>query len=512
MNVRLFSLIAAVSALILCCEAALPHETLYHTLDPTSIVQQMAFYQLYPHTSEGKKALRRAWELLGNEELSPLAEGLLLPSLDVQTIVSLITRQPADPPALLGESELAILERCAKRLAHQELAGHQVWTEEEVIRLEPEQVDLARALLIYQFGQKEESKLAIRRYEASLDLMALQVLARLKAGASHLEKVHAINQLIFHELAFRFPPHSVYADQIDLYTFLPSVMDSREGVCLGVSILYLALAQRIGLPLEIVTPPGHIYLRYRNEKGEELNIETTARGIHLPTEAYLSVQTRSSHLRTIKEVIGTALVNQAATFSRSAQFDQAIQLYRKAKAYLPDDPLLQMLLGIHLVLNKQEKEGKKVLEPLCGLAFPDSVSVETMPEDYVRGHVNREGLMAIFMPVDEHRSSILQKHEQLTTLLKKYPRFRAGLLHLATTCLQLGRTKEALEVLIDHHMVDAKQSTVEYYLAILSLERMDYTRAWRYLKNAEALCAARGHEPKALKELKLELRHLSPEP
>ena len=82
----------------------------------------------------------------------------------------------------------------------------------------------------------------------------------------------------FLRACFRFPPHSLYAKDIDVYTFLPSVLDSRRGVCLGVSILYLCLAQRLDLPLEAMTPPGHIYVRY----GEDLNIETTARGIDVP--------------------------------------------------------------------------------------------------------------------------------------------------------------------------------------------------------------------------------------
>ena len=38
--------------------------SLYSTLDPTSVAQHFAFYELYPNTQEGREALKHAWELL----------------------------------------------------------------------------------------------------------------------------------------------------------------------------------------------------------------------------------------------------------------------------------------------------------------------------------------------------------------------------------------------------------------------------------------------------------------
>lgn len=113
----------------------------------------------------------------------------------------------------------------------------------------------SRSFFKSQFGP---DRVRIQSYEALIDLMALQILARLPKQASAEEKIIAINTFIFDEMGFRFPPHSLYAKDIDLYTFLPSVLDSRRGVCLGVSILYLCLAQRLELPLEMITPPGPV--------------------------------------------------------------------------------------------------------------------------------------------------------------------------------------------------------------------------------------------------------------
>src|SRR5207237_2545338 len=95
----------------------------------------------------------------------------------------------------------------------------------------------------------------IQSYEANLDLMALQLRARLGDKTDPLSMIRAMNDYIFSEMHFRFPPQSLFAKEIDVYTFLPSVIDQRRGVCLGVSILYLCLAQRLGLSLEAITPP-----------------------------------------------------------------------------------------------------------------------------------------------------------------------------------------------------------------------------------------------------------------
>ena len=46
----------------LCATSSLPG--LYSSLDPTSVSQHFAFYELYPETPEGRQALKHAWELL----------------------------------------------------------------------------------------------------------------------------------------------------------------------------------------------------------------------------------------------------------------------------------------------------------------------------------------------------------------------------------------------------------------------------------------------------------------
>lgn len=483
-------------------------KALYNSLDPTSISEHLAFYELYPKAPEGQAALRDAWKLLspGKEgKGSPLPLGELNQALE--GIVHLVTKPAQKETLELPPPVLEAIDTLAAHLPHRRLKGHAVQSEEEVLKLAPEEIDLARGLLLSQMGT-EWGK--IRSYEAVLDLMALQILSKQPKDATPAQKIRAINTFIFDEMGYRFPPHSAYAKDIDVYTFLPSVLDSRRGVCLGVSILYLCLSQRLGLPLEMITPPGHIYIRYR-EKDGEINIETTARGIHVDSQEYLSVDTRSLQERTIKEVIGLAHFNQASVYWKQKDYTKALKSYEKAFPYMPHDMLLKELMAYTLLYNGQKERALSLLNEVKGHIPDYAVYKETVAEDFLEGKVDEGSISILFEAVDENRESLLAKKELLEDIVKRNPQFRAGLTALATTWLQLHRVSEALPYLEKVHALDPHDPTIEYYLAELYFERMDYNKAWIHLKNAENLTASRNHNPKALKELRQTLLTLNPE-
>ncbi len=477
-------------------------------LDPLSVEEHVAYYKLYPQTDEGKKALDHAWKLLSEGSGADSHSYEILPEIEIDSIVSLVTRDSKESPSLTA-AQLTQLDKISSHLPNRKLKGASLWTHEEILALPDSEVDLGRALLLHQFETAANPKEDLLQYEAVLDLMALEIRARLTSWATDIEKIHAINRFIFEEKRFRFPPHSLYAKEIDLYTFLPSVLDSSEGVCLGVSILYLCIAQRLGLPLEIVTPPGHIYIRYMTPDGE-INIETTARGIHLPSEVYLGINTRSLQMRSIKEVVGLAFVNQASVAWEQGKPEETIRLYEKALPYLPNDPLLRMFLGFNYLFIGKKAKARELLGPLKSHTFDYAVSMETIPADYLAGKVDAEGIKAIFSHVDETRKSVLDKLADIQKITEKWPNFRAGLMQFAVCHLQLGHNSEAIKILQQYHELDPDDATVEYYLSALFHERFDFLESWRHWKVAESLTSKRNHHPKALRQLKTELLRYCP--
>lgn len=484
---------------------------LYGSLDPRSVSQHLALYQLYPSSSEGQQALRRAWQLLSAQPTvthGPMSS-IPLPTRGIQALVAIINKHPLDAPLQLNEDELAIVDRLASHLPNRSLKGFRAANEKAVLALAPQEIDLARGLFLSQMGDDPTALQSVRNYEAMLDLMALQIRARLNPSANPETKVRELNRFVFEEMNFRFPPHSVYAKDIDVYTFLPSVLDSRRGVCLGVSVLYLCLAQRLDVPLEIVTPPGHIYVRYRT-KDKEINIETTLRGVHIDSSEYLGLDTRKLEQRDMRETIGMTHINLASVYLQSGQYDRALAAYQKALPYLPNDLHLTQLMGLTYVLNSDDANGRPLLEQVRHYLPDEAVSPDTLVEDYLTGRTDANGLKVIFMTVDENTDSLLAKKKALEDCLKDYPNFRVGWLQLATTLMQMHRLGEGLQCLQHYHNMHATNVNAEYFLSVIYAERLDYNKAWEHLRNTEVLLAARDHNPKALKTFRRQLSLRSP--
>ncbi len=167
------------------------------------------------------------------------------------------------------------------RLANAGKAGLKVTSLDQVLRLSEEQIDLATATLIA--SEYWSDMVAGRRYLDELDAMATEILTRLRQQRVPVDSraIPIINQYLFEELGFQTISHA--DDPNDL--FLHSVMDRRQGYCLSLSILYLSIAERLGLEAYGVVVPGHFFVRYDGGHAR-FNIETTSNGASPPDEHY----------------------------------------------------------------------------------------------------------------------------------------------------------------------------------------------------------------------------------
>lgn len=167
-------------------------------------------------------------------------------------------------------------------LANEGKNGLYVKSIEQVLRLEEDEVDLATAALI--ISENWSDLVHGRRHLSALDDMALEIRDRL--DKEHLgmdyQAIAVINKYLFDELGFESIPEA--NDPNDL--FLHTVLDKKRGYCLSLSILYLSIGERLGLPLYGVVAPGHFFIRY-DDKQVRFNIETTSKGGNAPDEHYI---------------------------------------------------------------------------------------------------------------------------------------------------------------------------------------------------------------------------------
>ncbi len=168
-------------------------------------------------------------------------------------------------------------------LANENNSGLYARAIEQILRLEDNEVDLATAALIV--SEQWSDIVHGQRYLAELDDMALEIRARLeeKGMKANYKAVAVINEYLFDELGFESVKEADNPDDL----FLHSVLDEKRGYCLSLSILYLSLGERLGLPLYGVVVPGHFFVRYDDGR-VRFNIETTSKGGTAPDEHYIN--------------------------------------------------------------------------------------------------------------------------------------------------------------------------------------------------------------------------------
>jgi len=171
----------------------------------------------------------------------------------------------------------------AEPLANEDKSGLYARSIEYILRLDAEEVDLATAVLI--ISEQWNDNVYGKRYVSKLDDMAIEIrdILKDKKLTTNHKAVAVINQYLFEKEGFKPVPEA--ADPNDL--FLHSVLDRKRGYCLSLSILYLCLAERLGLPLYGVVVPGHFFVRYDDGR-VRFNIETTSKGGYADDNHYIT--------------------------------------------------------------------------------------------------------------------------------------------------------------------------------------------------------------------------------
>jgi regulator of sirC expression with transglutaminase-like and TPR domain len=132
----------------------------------------------------------------------------------------------------------------------------------QALAREDARIDLAQACLM--IAQDAYPRLEVERYLGEIERMALRLRARLPAAGGAEESIVALNEFLFEDLGF-------WGNTDDYYdprnSYLNEVIDRKTGIPITLSILYMEIGRRIGLPLEGVSFPGHFLVRLRLRGG-----------------------------------------------------------------------------------------------------------------------------------------------------------------------------------------------------------------------------------------------------
>ena len=132
--------------------------------------------------------------------------------------------------------------------------------------LRPEDdIDLARAALL--IAAEDEPGLDVDAEIARLESWARELNGRLDPQWNSLQRLARLRTFMFEELGFKGDVQNYYSPQ---NSRLHSVMSRRLGIPLTLSIVFMELGWRIGVPFVGVGFPGHFLVRLTGEPGDLL--------------------------------------------------------------------------------------------------------------------------------------------------------------------------------------------------------------------------------------------------
>ena len=194
--------------------------------------------------------------------------------------------------------------------------------------------DLAVAALL--IARVEYPELDAGRYLAQLDVIGGEASRRLSAAVPPADTPHdvdpdryagvvALNAYLFDELGFT-GNETDYGDPRN--SFLNEVIDRRTGIPITLSLLYMEIARRAGLPVEGVNFPGHFLLRCpaRRERpyAEDLIIDPFHGGALLSRDL---LERQSGHAAlpraTKPQILARMLINLKRVYVTMQSFPQA---------------------------------------------------------------------------------------------------------------------------------------------------------------------------------------------
>ena len=118
------------------------------------------------------------------------------------------------------------------------------------------QISLVEAAIA--IAQDDDPGLDVQGVLSQIDTLAVRLKQRLAADASAMNRLRNLNRYFFQELGFAGNVND-YGDPRNSY--LQHVLSTRRGIPITLALLYIEIAQQIGLDARPVSFPGHFLVK-----------------------------------------------------------------------------------------------------------------------------------------------------------------------------------------------------------------------------------------------------------
>jgi regulator of sirC expression with transglutaminase-like and TPR domain len=114
-------------------------------------------------------------------------------------------------------------------------------------------------------AQDEEPRLDVQSVLSQIDVLAQRLRQRLPADAGAVQKLRLLNGYFYRELGFSGNVNDYYAPR---NSYLHEVLRTRQGIPISLAVIYLEIAQQVGLAARGVSFPGHFLIKLKMPQGE----------------------------------------------------------------------------------------------------------------------------------------------------------------------------------------------------------------------------------------------------
>lgn len=204
------------------------------------------------------------------------------------------------------------------------------------------EVPLDRAALV--FAQEEYPGLDVQSYLDRLDAMAAELAADIDLEAGPRDALGELSAYLFERQGFRGNEDD-YDDPRNSY--LNDVLDRRLGIPISLSVVYLAVAHRLGLEVKGVGLPGHFIVKYETPD-ETLFVDPFHGGRFISRDECFRLAERALGRRvartdallaaaTNRQILTRMLYNLKAVYLKRGEFRKALGISELILAVFPWD-------------------------------------------------------------------------------------------------------------------------------------------------------------------------------
>lgn len=178
------------------------------------------------------------------------------------------------------QAQARVLEEKAEQLRRLAKEIHEQQVRNQIVdQLDPPaggEIDLLKVCLLIAALDNHDLDMGI--YENQIEQMAEELKESYPEDASEADRVDALNEYFFERYGFH-GSHTNYYHASNSY--INEVIDDREGLPLTLSIVYVEVARRVGIPAAGIGLPGHFIARITTDQDQHRYIDVFEAGQEL---------------------------------------------------------------------------------------------------------------------------------------------------------------------------------------------------------------------------------------